>query len=673
MLIAIDFETHLISPEAPFPKPVCLSYYDGKDSGLLIGGDMQSFLSEHLGSSHIIAHNAVFECGVIYFQMPDLREHLWQALDNGQMICTQIIEQLIAIRDGAGFQKVSLADLVKKYFKQDISAGKKSPDAWRLRYNELDGVALADWPQEAKEYAISDSIWAHQLYKQQYTVDHKRAVKAAVALNLMGSLGMHVDVDRVKTLEAEIYAKLEPIYNKLINLDYCSKIGFQKRPKNNQKKLRELVKSTVQEPLVSAKGNIKISKEALLAYYKETNNEIFNDFINITLYDKILTGYINNLKNPLVRSQYSTTKNTGRTSSRGTSIYPSVNIQQMPRKVEGVTWDIRNCFVPTKGFKIVSIDYSGLELASAAHQLFLTFGHSKMRNLLNSGDKPADMHSMLAANIMSRKKRTIVSYEDFLKNKKEKEYAEFRQLCKAINLGFPGGIGYDTMRHILLQNGIRTKYHILEKAPTKYHLWSNYRSLRAEGEDVRIERTNKFEYALVYDELVGLKEELFKTYPELALFLRETHKKALTGKVKKIKNEFDEWEEEPMYRYKVGDFYRSDCVYTAFCNGFLMQTPSAVGATNMAYECIRRYLNHAQVRPLAFIHDEMVLEIRDDQDLKGHVKDISELMIDKMQESLNSVRISVEAEVMPYWMKSGGDYSVTYWKNPGEKQLCYEE
>ena len=93
-IIAIDYETYLIGNGAVFPKPVCLSHYDGSKTGLLVGNDQRDFLSEHLNNSLIIAHNAVFECGVTITHFPELANAVFDALDNGLIYCTKINEAL---------------------------------------------------------------------------------------------------------------------------------------------------------------------------------------------------------------------------------------------------------------------------------------------------------------------------------------------------------------------------------------------------------------------------------------------------------------------------------------------------------------------------------------------------------------------------------------------------
>ena len=73
-LVGIDFETHLISQEMPNPKPICLSYYDGTNSGILVGKDIEEYLHKILSSdAKIIAHNMSFEANVIDTWYPQLR------------------------------------------------------------------------------------------------------------------------------------------------------------------------------------------------------------------------------------------------------------------------------------------------------------------------------------------------------------------------------------------------------------------------------------------------------------------------------------------------------------------------------------------------------------------------------------------------------------------------
>lgn len=648
MLIAIDFETYLIDSDNVYPKPVCVSYYDGKDAKLFRGNEMEPLLRKVLTEDTTIAHHAPFECGVIYYHFPELRELMFNALDEGRIICTKIHEVLYNVTREKPKYKFTLADLVMDYFKEDISDTKKE-GSWRLRYSELDGVE--DWPQEAIDYAIDDSIWAYKLYEKQHKMDYKLSVQSAVYLNLMGSTGMEIDLRRVKQLKDEILAHLNPHYNFLVDKGYCRRETPTSQPTKQIKKLKDYVETLELDLMYTPKGATSVTAEALEYYIKQKPDDILQAFFELTVYEKALSAYIKRMDSSPVYSQYSTVMTTGRTSASGSSMYTSLNIQQMPREVPNVSYDIRNCFIPREGFKYVSIDYAGLELAATGHQLYKEYGRSAMRDTINSGTEPVDMHSKLAAKIKG------VTYEEFMLHKKE--YKDARQLAKPINLGFPGGIGYDTMRHLLWQSGIKTTFNVLHKSHHKRNLTSLLYGLGAP--DVRIARINKREFALVQDELVKLKRDFFDLYPELEMFLKDRHKKYITGKVKFVKNEYDEWEEEPMYAYDIYGFKRNFCTYTAFCNGFLMQTPSAIGAKKAVSRTMRRFYNDPDCNPMAFIHDEIIFEVREDR--KDLVDEAANIMIEEMQSVLNSVRITVEASMMDYWQKADGFWTKQYFKD----------
>lgn len=60
---------------------------------------------------------------------------------------------------GRGFRvKSGLGDLLLRYHGIDVSAKKKGADIWRMRYGELIGVPIAEWPPEALEYALEDPV-----------------------------------------------------------------------------------------------------------------------------------------------------------------------------------------------------------------------------------------------------------------------------------------------------------------------------------------------------------------------------------------------------------------------------------------------------------------------------------------------------------------------------------
>lgn len=677
--IAIDYETYLISKEMPTPKPVCLSWADASGSGLIVGmEDMEKFLSGLLaGHRSLVAHNAAFELTVTDEWFPNLRGLLYSKVNRNEVICTKIYEQLLDNVRKTPIMRFDLATLVNKYFETDISADKKDPDAWRLRYSELDGVPLCDWPDKAVQYAIDDSIWTLKLITEQTQtwVDYELSVQADFWLNKMGKSGMRVDHSRVMQLKEELNTKIAPARQVLIDKGFAE-VDKKGKFKRKMKLLQAYIEEHVEAVEKTVKGVVSTSSESLNRYIstlqdKPEVKEVLENYLFVMEDEKILTAFIGNLEQaePFIRSEYNAVVSTGRTSCRSSTNYPSLNVQQMPRQVKGVTWDIRNCFVPREGYKIVGIDYSGLELTSAAHQLYTLTGRTNMRDILNQGDEPTDMHSMLAYRLMNIKEKTNETYQSFVANKKKEPYKHYRQLAKPINLGFPGGIGYDTMRSLLAKEGIFPKLVVLDKASYEDALTWKRDVTRKEGYPTRIRRTGFREFQLVYDELVQLKGELLDLYPDLGHFLTDHHNEFLTGETKPIKDEWGEWVKEPMYRFTVDGFQRDWCQYTQVCNGMLMQSPSAIGAKKAVVKIMKQYSSSNAVRPLAFIHDEILFEVLDCEKFYAIIEDLSEIMIDEMQTVLTSVRVAVEAEAADYWMKSGGFYSKQYWKDPGKREL----
>lgn len=651
-MISIDYETYLIGKGAIFPKPVCLSYYDGVNTGLLNSADTKDYLHEILiKKESIIAHHAVFECGVTAYHYPELTELMFDALDSGLIICTKIAEQLNNTVRKTQIKNLSLAGLVNHYFDIDISSSKTNPDAWRLRYSELDGVLISDWPEEAKKYAIDDSIWAYKVREIQDKADQVLCIQAAVYLNLMGSVGIDVDLDRVRQLKQEVSSHLKPHYEYLVGLGLCvvnKKGGFSKKVK----KLQEYVESLDVLKVYTTTGQISVDAESLEKYLAQIEDPVLKSFSYLAIYEKIQSAYLSRMTESPIYTQYSAVKSTGRTSANGTKLFPSLNIQQMPRQVKEVSYDVRNCIVPPKGYKILSNDYSALEMCATAHQLYKLYGKSAMRDALNEGEVPLDMHSKLGAYINK------TTYEDFISNPTENK--PLRQKAKRIDLSFAGGVGYNTMRTMMRQDGIKTEYKILETYKTRREASIDLFELARQ--DLRIDRTGKYEYSLVKDELVKLKRDFLNLYPELEWFLKESHLKFLTGEKKYVKDEFGEWKEEPMYAYTVLGFTRDWCVYTALCNGYLMQTPAAIGAKVAVNRIIRKYWKNPDVIPWAFIHDEILFLIRESKEMYNQAEQLSYEMIDAMKEILSSVRITVEASFSDQWQKSDGFWTKKFWR-----------
>lgn len=341
-VISIDYESHLIGPEMIIPKPVCLSWaYDEFNTGLEIGFDQMEACLEKLlkdKSTIKVAHNATFELLVTYEWFPKLRPLLWENLEEGLIYCTQLKQQLIDNISKKPLSSLSLASLVDHYFKIDLSDTKHGDDAWRMRYSELEGVELKDWPEAAINYAIMDSVYAMDVYKKQEkkhsSISQVEHLKASAALNLMSARGMMVCKEKVETLEREIDETLKPAYDILISRGYLTFNEKTGKHSKAMKKLRQHIESNFKSASKSAKGTIETSSSSLERYLIEKpDDEVLLQFRFISQYEKVKSAFISRLKtaDPYIYTSYNAIVRSGRTSSRTSSHYPSVNIQQMPR------------------------------------------------------------------------------------------------------------------------------------------------------------------------------------------------------------------------------------------------------------------------------------------------------------------------------------------------------
>lgn len=677
---AIDFETHQICNEFPYPKPICLSYSGSLGEGIAVGAlEMESILSSLLADPDhlIVAHNIRFESIVTEEWFPNLRKPLWDSFYKHKWFCTMLYQQLINHISKVKYEKVSLADLVKKYFETDISETKKNKVfSWRINYKILEDIPLELWPKPAIDYSLEDSRWALKLYNKYMEVEpnleYKDHILAEFTLNLMGKTGMLVAKDRVELLEKEILEHINPRYDFLISEGYAERHPKTGKLKKKQKKLRDHIKESCKTPRYTAKNTIATSDEAMDSYL-ETNPEdkVIKAFKDIGEYEKAYTAFVKRLllADPVIRTEYNSLVSSGRSSARSCSFYPSVNIQQMPRSLSGVTWDVRNCFIPPEGFEFVSIDYAALELIAVASQLLRLVGYSKMAEMLNSGDRPVDPHSVLGAEILTKKLRKFISYEEFKAKKKEGEFKDIRTVAKEVGLGRPGGEGIDVMRGLINGHGIFLKYKELHVSDKEWEIDNLVSALRSKYPNVRKRRIGKTSWALTYDEVMDVDRLLLTKYPELKTFLRNHHEKYQTGEIRKKKNDFGEWEDHPAHRYSTHGVTRDWCTYTELCNGLLMQTPGAMGAKRAAAWMVEKYYRHEDVIPLAFIHDEIIFAVRKCENKWGYIEDIALIMCKALQLTCPGVRVTVEASTMDYWSKSVTLEDRTYWLDPSDKEL----
>lgn len=612
-IVSIDLETHLIGQPDVLPKPVVLSVYDDEGTACLyqcIPVKMKSLLEEP--RNVFVGHNVSFDFAVLFHWYPELRPLIWDAYAGDRVRCTAMRERLhllatLGVVDKSkGAPGVSLAACVQRYFGEDLSAT-KGEDSWRMRYAELEDVPMAEWPADAVKYALDDTKWTYHLYQAQektapYGTESLQTT-ADFVLALVGAEGFMVDQDRVQAVKAGLEATYEEAIQVLIANDFASykKVKGALKLTKSMKKLGALAEELYPDAVKRTdKGAVSLSADGLKGF---PSNPVFDALKIVKANEKLLTSFIPALEGAeFVHPVFNTLVETGRSSCRKSSYYPSENIQQIPKK-----GGIRECHVARPGCCLVSIDYASLELRSLA-QATTDFGYdSKMLAVLNDGKDP---HSIMGAELMSRRLDRPVSYEEFFLKAKATNYPDWthdRFLAKMANFGFPGGMGARRFQDTLAKDGIE----------------------------------------VTLEEAQGLRNAFLDTYSEMRAFFEDLPK----------------WEKyDGTYEYTTNDRKRAGCSYASAANGLVLQSLSADGVkiatARVTRACYDPRLNSPLLgsRVLAVIHDELIVEIPHDYRVRERVMEAMLLMLSSMAVVMPDVRLEVEAEAMTRWTKDNQDY-----------------
>jgi DNA polymerase I len=693
----LDTETHLIGPGNVIPRLVCVSYTEADGTGVVhsnADAEAHHAISRMLadavdGRSTIIIQNAAFDVTVLLRYAEDIingsqqsfggkgidmahawRSMIWDILENNLdrelndqpllLSDTVLREKLYALSTtGVTEGKFSLMDLTAKYLNIDLSFEKADPLAWRMRYSELDGISASEWVPEAYNYAAMDAVYAKAIWEIQEGFRQDRGegsmrsealqIYADVALRIATSHGFLMDPAQVTKIADRMEAEVTPAKLATLTATGILRSNGSIDTKALKDEVERVCMAQGITPVRTDKGAISTADDVLSSIPQLSKP--LAEYQHRQEFNKILTAFLPNLKHPVVYANYDVLKETGRTSSHGNGkrlpAYPAVNIQQMPRQ-EG----IRECYVARPGYVLVSTDYSALELCSVGQVTYSLFGHSVHRERVNQG---YDMHSYLGSAIAGLSERDLVGgfepgtdgcYRSFMSALKYGKLADpsadyidylmsfkpadkvwepkdavkargkhYRTLAKPTGLGYPGMLGPKTF---------------VDFARATY------------GVEVSIE------------EAESLRNFWRETYPESA------DMKAWVEEQKRgqrFSPELNKDIDTYGYTTKGYDRFRAGATYNAAANGTFMQSLSADGAklavawTTRAMcgglDADNPYRILEGCRLLAFIHDELITEIPDDEFLTIRALAISHLQCLAMSDVMPDIRFSIDRTAFP--------------------------
>jgi DNA polymerase I-like protein with 3'-5' exonuclease and polymerase domains len=649
-LIGFDFETHPIRPGCLAPRAVCISLAGRGEPPKYLPRDEESwwrsvddgwevvysarhtrYVFANLSADPdvvMVAHNLSFDLGVLIKKEPQFIADIFAMMEKGRLRDTMLREKLINVAHGdldfhhetKQKMKYSLADLVKKYFKVDISAT-KTGDSWRLRYNELDFVPLREWPEAALVYSAQDSTWARRVFEAQnqtpagvrvgttiqplhregLVVNELEQTAAALALHLMACRGVVTDPVAVGNFRIQVMDQVEEARGIAMDLGFMRLDGSR-----NMKILKGLVAEAYGDhPPLTAKGAIKTDRKTL----QKSGNPQLKEYARNLNAEKLLNTYLPILeqgtRNPIC-SKPNVLVRSGRTSWK----YP--NLQNPPRKS-----GFRECFIPQPGNIFCTVDYSSIELRAFAQVQLDWYGNSRLAEAFQRG---VDPHLQFGASLIGMELELAKEALKDDTHPEHKEVKEARQFAKIANFGFPGGLAAETFVEYCNNYG---KHIDITRARELRKAWLD------EWEETR-----------QYFEDVSRMTKLDGTIVQLR-----------SGRI------------------------RGDVSYTSACNSFF-QGLTADGIKYAMWElCKRCYTSSAPfegVYPWVLIHDEIIAEGPEDTAHKW-APAMAELMVKTMQEYIPDVPIEAEPALMRRWYKDAAPVyddsgKLLVWESPDERR-----
>lgn len=611
-VVTLDTETDLIAPGRIAPQLVCATSFDNRTgrAGISLPDTAVIEYRDHLKKGRILCgHGFTFDLGVMTQRAPNLMPLTFEALAEGRIICTLAIEQMQLTALGTYPNTVrngyfTLAGLAERHLGEKLT-GKESEDSWRFRYRELIGVPLDQWPEEAKKYAIDDSIIDNRVLIKQLNNEIGLppcldvVVQSNFALQLMSAWGVRTDAERVAKYKAELDAVVNELRPK------AEAAGLYKPDgKKNTKLIKERIEKALgDEAEFTPTGEIKAGYEQLIAAATVSEDESLKWLAELAKVDKILSTYMPWLERgvtEVINPSY------GFAESIRTSAYDP-NIQNLPR-TEGV----RDCITPRPGFVFVAIDYSMAELCAFAQIALNAYGESEMADALRAGNDP---HVNTAATFLS------IEYAEAKARKDagDEEVLFMRQFSKIFNFGKLGGMGPKKLMVLAAKEHIPLD---LSKAKLYNRLWlDRYSEAPRYFDDIS---------AATADGSSGMIEH------------------DLTGY---LRGGMD-------FKQMANHYFQHLVAYGARRALFDVARACYTNPNTPAYGC----------RPVAFIHDEILYEvpigdfvdlgIRDRNGfavIKGNYSEradaLCEIMVNAMQKVIPDIPIKAEITVMRHWSK----------------------
>lgn len=239
--VSFDFESFLIFPGCLTPRVVCGSWkVRGQPAEMATREGALDKLVFFLSSPEylVVGANIVFDLSLLAAERPETIPIIFAAIEAGRVSDVAIRQALIDIADGMIFQdrvtggpqkgRYGVVYLAKLYLGLDLSETKvrEGDEGWekaiRLRYSEMDGKTLEEYPEAFRRYSLEDAehelaIWEAQADIQTNLSREPEEVRAAWSLHLMSIRGIRTDEASVTAIAAKLEAEYAASVDKFVS------------------------------------------------------------------------------------------------------------------------------------------------------------------------------------------------------------------------------------------------------------------------------------------------------------------------------------------------------------------------------------------------------------------------------------------------------------------------
>jgi DNA polymerase I-like protein with 3'-5' exonuclease and polymerase domains len=623
----------------------------------------QELASILCSSHHVVFHNASFDIPVILKRFPELKKLFVRAISEHRVHDTKILEQLTRIAAGHAQKKdqlhsgLKLKDLAKRYANIDLDKDQRRVTFgdWLGRPEEL--------PQGYLEYAAEDAYATHRVYAvlrkkarrlaslpsrfkslpdaQRRFGDLAETIQlgASVAFDWMDGFPLRVDLEAARAETSKYEAKAAQYEERLIALKWAHRTPKTKQFKLKLKKIREVIKEyAIQnaiQPELSATGLVSLKYKFWRQHLDPfdptaeptTDAERLGVWMGFSRIRKFLSTYLHVYDKS--ETHYSETFTIGARTTRTASRHP--NTQFIPKR----SGSLRHIFVPAPGWDLYELDYKAAEMVALAQQYFLLYGGSVLGDAINAGD---DMHVKTASRV----------FGDLWAGSDASDQKTLRQAAKAVNFGLPGGMGATTFSSFARGYGV---FYDIDEAKHLRKL-----ALQADPELARYltDAATPFERLALAAKNLGMGLEDLVT----ALGVWRSRDEGLIHERLAFKR-LREWARgerdfpinpRPGFNPK-WDLFREDSrtmsgmirgrsSYTEAHN-FPFQAGVADGSKLGIFTAWAHWTPDAPWRPIAFVHDSLLLEVREGAS-EGTVEAVRGWLVAGMEAICPRIRVDID-------------------------------